>query len=149
MISLININNIICIIVTNTNKTEKLYATFYTSEQAKLLNQLSKQFGKELVLQSPLNAGAVYGVGWFMAIKETIDNTCVLDCGENTGAALSAMRLKITDINFSEQSDDYYQICQMAQKSGVRIHSRQDNLFDNPYDDFEHLCKKAFNVDKI
>ncbi len=136
-------------IVTNTNKTEKLYATFYTSEQAKLLNQLSKEFGKELVLQSPINAGAVYGVGWFMAIKEAIDNICVLDCGSNTGAALSAMRLKITDINFNEQSDDYYKISQMAKKSGVRIHPRQDNLFDNPYADFEHLCKKAFKTDKI
>ncbi|HEX3414453.1 MAG TPA: hypothetical protein VHT00_22335, partial [Stellaceae bacterium] len=72
---------------------------------------VSARAGRPVVLVSAPDAGGYVGPGWFKALaaaREAVpDARCssLLDCGENVGAALAAIRAEVEGVIFIGRPD--------------------------------------------
>ena len=84
--------------------------------------------GVELVLVSAEAAGGYAGAGWWRAITERVRRaypdlvlTAVLDCGDNPGWTLAAIRAGIADIAVSGDPSVTEKLSSIAEQTGARI----------------------------
>ena len=68
--------------------------------------------GKEVTLASALGAALQAGPGWFKAVIEQasaaypqVAVTAILDCGDQSGAVMAALRLGLKDLRFHGAAD--------------------------------------------
>jgi hypothetical protein len=85
-----------------------------------------------LVLASAPSAGSYLGPGWFGAAIDTarkaVPNaqfSALLDCGDDIGAALAAIRSEIEGVVFTGRSDVAQRLADIACQHGVRLHTEQ------------------------
>jgi len=94
--------------------------------------------GRFLVLGSAPDAGGYVGPGWFGAIvaaaREAVPEarfSALLDCGDNVGAALAAIRAEIEGVVFTGRSDVARRLSDIARQHGVRLElDRPANTLD-------------------
>ena len=86
------------------------------------------QADQAVVLASPPGAGSYVGPGWFGAAIDTarkaVPNaqfSALLDCGDDIGAALAAIRSEIDGVVFTGRPDVAQRLADMACQHGVRL----------------------------
>jgi len=84
--------------------------------------------GRAIVLASALDAGSYVGPGWFGALigaaREAVPEarfSALLDCGDNVGAALAAIRSEIEGVVFIGRPDVAGRLADIARQHGVRF----------------------------
>ena len=85
-----------------------------------------------MVLASAPGAGSYVGPGWFGAVidaaREAVPNaqfSALLDCGDDIGAALAAIRSEIEGVVFTGRSDVAQRLADIACQHGVRLCTEQ------------------------
>jgi hypothetical protein len=106
------------------------------------------------VLISAPDAGGHVGPGWFKALvaaaREAVpDISCstFLDCGDNVGAALAAIRAEAEGVTFTGRPDIARRLADIAQQHGVRFETKRpaaaldfaEDFFASP-EDLEKRC---------
>jgi hypothetical protein len=88
--------------------------------------------GQPVVLTSASNAGGYVGPGWFKALvaaaREAVpDARCssLLDCGDDVGAALAAIRAEVEAIIFTGRLDAAHRLADIARQHGVRFETKR------------------------
>jgi hypothetical protein len=84
--------------------------------------------GRPVVLASAPGTGSYVGPGWFRelvaAVREAVPEASFsswLDCGDDIGAALAAVRSEIEGVVFTGQADVAHRLADIAQQHGVRF----------------------------
>ena len=84
--------------------------------------------GRPIVLASAPDAGSYVGPGWFGALvaaaREAVPEarfSPLLDCGDNVGAVLAAIRAEIAGVVFTGRSDVARRLSDIARQHGVRL----------------------------
>ena len=106
------------------------------------------------MLISAPDAGGYAGPGWFKvlvaAAREAVpDIRCstFLDCGDNVGAALAAIRAEVEGVIFTGRPDVARRLADIAQQYGVRFETKRpaavldlaEDFFASP-EDLEKRC---------
>jgi len=88
--------------------------------------------GRTVVLASAPEAGSYAGPGWFGALiaaaREVAPETrfsALLDCGDNVGAALAAIRSEIEGVVFIGRADVAGRLADIARQHGVRFETER------------------------
>ena len=88
--------------------------------------------GRPVVLVSAPDAGGYAGPGWFKALaaaaREAVpDARCssLLDCGENVGAALAAVRAEVEGVIFTGPPNVARRLADIARQHGVRFEAKR------------------------
>lgn len=83
---------------------------------------------RRVVLASAPDAGGYAGPGWFGALvaaaREAVPDarfSVLLDCGDNVGAALAAIRSEIEAVVFTGRADVARRLADIARQHGVRL----------------------------
>lgn len=111
-----------------------------------------------MVFASAPNAGGYAGPGWFggliAAARASIPeaaSSAILDCGDNVGAALAAIRSGIEGVVFTGRPDVSRRLADIARQHGVRLHTeRSETVLDLGTDFFaspetlERRCAEFF-----
>jgi acyl-CoA reductase-like NAD-dependent aldehyde dehydrogenase len=84
--------------------------------------------GRSVVLASTPGAGSYVGPGWFGALvaaaREAVPDahfSILLDCGDDVGAALAAIRSEIQGVVFTGRADVARRLADIACQHGVRF----------------------------
>jgi len=84
--------------------------------------------GRPVVIASAAGAGSYVGPGWFGAIvdaaREAVPDarfSTLLDCGDDVGAALAAIRSEIQGVVFTGRADVARRLADIADQHGVRF----------------------------
>ena len=84
--------------------------------------------GRPVVLVSAPEAGIYAGPGWFRALVEAAREavpdarfSAILDCGDQAGAALAAIRAQIERVIFTGRADVASRLADIARQHGVRL----------------------------
>ena len=84
--------------------------------------------GRAVVLASAPGAGSYVGPGWFGALvdvaREAVPEarfSALLDCGDDVGAALAAIRSEVDGIVFTGRPDVARRVADIAGQHGVRF----------------------------
>ncbi len=85
-----------------------------------------------MVLVSAPDAGGYVGPGWFKALvaaarRAVPDIRCsaTLDCGDNVGAALAAIRAEVEGVIFTGRPDVARRLADIARQHGVRFETKR------------------------
>jgi fructose-bisphosphate aldolase class II len=88
--------------------------------------------GRPVVLSSAPDAGAYAGPGWFAALVaaacETVPDagcSALLDCGDNVGAALAAIRAGVEGVVFTGRQDVARRLADIARQHRVRFETER------------------------
>jgi hypothetical protein len=114
----------------------------------------SARAGRPVVLVSAPDAGGYVGPGWFKALvaaaREAVpDARCrsLLDCGDNVGAALAAIRTEVEGVIFTGRPDAAHRLADIARQLGIRFEIKRpaDALdlvedFFASHEDIERRC---------
>jgi hypothetical protein len=114
----------------------------------------SVRAGRLVALVSAPDAGGYVGPGWFKALaaaarKAVPDARCssLLDCGDNIGAALAAIRAEVEGVIFTGRPDAARRLADIARQHGVRFETKRpaDTLdlgedFFATQEDLERRC---------
>jgi delta 1-pyrroline-5-carboxylate dehydrogenase len=114
--------------------------------------------GRPAVLVSPPGAGSYVGPGWFRALvaaaRETVPEarfSALLDCGDDVGAALAAIRSEIEGVVFTGRAHVARRLAEIADQHGVRLAKERpvpaldlgDDFFASP-ETLEQRCAELF-----
>ncbi len=84
--------------------------------------------GRSIILSSAPEAGIYVGPGWFgsvvAAAREAVPDarfSAILDCGDQAGAALAAIRAQIEAVVFTGRTDVASRLADIARQHGVRL----------------------------
>ena len=84
--------------------------------------------GRPVALASPPGAGSYVGPGWFGAMvdaaREAVPEarfSALLDCGDDVGATLAAIRSQIEGVVFTGRADVARRLADIASQHGVRF----------------------------
>ncbi len=85
-----------------------------------------------MALVSAPDAGAYVGPGWFKALvaaaRRAVPEICCsifLDCGDNVGAALAAIRAEVEGVIFTGRPDVAHRLADIARQHGVRFETKR------------------------
>ena len=98
---------------------------------------------RPVVLASPPGAGSYVGPGWFREVvalaREAVPEarfSALLDCSDEVGAALAALRAKVEGVVFTGRSDVACRLADIARQHGVRFVTEQPVAALDLGDDF-------------
>jgi hypothetical protein len=93
---------------------------------------VSARAGRPVVLVSAPDAGGYVGPGWFKALvaaaRAAVPNarcSTFLDCGDNIGAALAAIRAEVEGVIFTGRPDVARRLADIARQHGVRLETKR------------------------
>jgi acyl-CoA reductase-like NAD-dependent aldehyde dehydrogenase len=99
--------------------------------------------GVPVVLASAPDAGGYAGPGWFKALvaaaREAVPAAAcaaLLDCGDNVGAALAAIRAEVEGIIFTGRADVARRLADVARQHGVRFETERATAALDLVEDF-------------
>ena len=91
--------------------------------------------GRPVALASAPNAGSYVGPGWFgalvVAAREAVPGarfSALLDCGDDVGAALAAIRSEIEGVVFTGRADVARRLADIAAQHGVRFETESPTV---------------------
>ena len=93
--------------------------------------------GGALLLVSAAGAGGHAGAGWFKALIEMAERarpdvrlTAILDCADQPGHVLAALRAGVQDIAFQGNETAAARLAGMAAENGARLHGTLPDSLD-------------------
>ncbi|MBO0736653.1 MAG: hypothetical protein J2P48_08800 [Alphaproteobacteria bacterium] len=100
----------------------------HSREQATAALTAAAQTGRRIVLASGSDAGGHVGPGWFRelvaAARDAVPQarfSALLDCGDDVGAALAAIRSHVDGIIFTGRADVAGRLEEIARQHEVRV----------------------------
>jgi len=101
---------------------------FHSLAQAIAALTAAAQASRVIVLASAPEAGGYVGPGWFGALvaaaRQAVPEarfSAFLDCGDDVGAALAAIRAAIEGVVFTGRADVARRLADIARQHGVRL----------------------------
>ncbi len=89
--------------------------------QAKAVLDAARQAGIDIQLQSAPGAAAFAGGGYLKALGDAIDHELLIDCGDDAGLVMAALRTGSRKLIFSGPPGEHRSLGQMAEKSGALL----------------------------
>ena len=90
--------------------------------------------GRPVVLASAPHAGGYVGPGWFVAVvtavREAVPEarfSALLDCGDDVGGALAAIRAEVKGVIFTGRTDVARRLADIARQHKVRFETSRPN----------------------
>ncbi|MCW9034488.1 MAG: hypothetical protein OQJ97_09735 [Rhodospirillales bacterium] len=119
--------------------------TIYRLEHARAALKIAAEYQVPVILLSPLNGAQQMGAEVFQTIIDIAgkmnpkaDYASVLDCGDEPGLALNALRLGIKAISIREKNE---KVIDIANQTGAVVFERPKDALDLlPIEDFEAAC---------
>jgi hypothetical protein len=100
----------------------------HSRDQALVAAAVAAELGRPLVLRSPPGAASSHGVGWFVAMAAqlrerypALDLTLVLDCGDEAGTAMAALRRGIERVRFTGPAEVAGRLAGIAAAAGAML----------------------------
>jgi hypothetical protein len=100
----------------------------HSVEQALAAAAAASDLASPLVLRSAPGAGSYLGVGWFMALTEllaarfpALTATIVLDCADEAGTAMGALRRGLKHVRFTGRPDVAAKLAAIAAAQGAAL----------------------------
>lgn len=94
--------------------------------------EAARSQGRAVFLCSPPGAAAWLGAGWWAALQEKahaefpeVEFVLALDCGEDAGDAMAAIRAGVKALIFTGDNDAARKLGDMAMQTGSRLYRRQ------------------------
>ena len=125
---------------------------FHNLEQARAALAAARESGATITLQSAPGAAAYAGVGYLKAVIEQAGAAdAVIDCGEDSGLALAALRAGWKRVMFSGDADVFAKLADIAEQQGARVMEPEPDrsaldLLDTP--DPAAACRKYLGSDQ-
>jgi hypothetical protein len=82
--------------------------------------------GAEILLVSAAEVTAFAGVGYWHALEQGLDHTIVIDCGDDPGLAMAALRAGCSDLLFTGPEVLAVKLEGMAAQLGARVRRALD-----------------------
>ena len=100
--------------------------------QATAVLTASARAGRPVALVSPPGAGGYVGPGWFKSLvtaaREAVPGarcSSFLDCGDNLGAALAAIRAEVEGVIFTGRPDAARRLADIARQHGIHFETKR------------------------
>jgi hypothetical protein len=77
--------------------------------------------GEQIELKSARDAAAYAGVGYLLALSEAVGEQLVIDCGDDAGLVMSALRTGCRKLAFSGPDGLFQALAEMAEQLGAEI----------------------------
>jgi hypothetical protein len=113
----------------------------HSAAQALAAAGAAAALGKPLTLRSADGAGATVGVGWFVGLGSLLaerhpglDLTLVLDCADEAGTALGALRRGVKAIRVSVPATTRERLAAIAETYGARLDADERPALDLVHD---------------
>jgi delta 1-pyrroline-5-carboxylate dehydrogenase len=104
----------------------------HSLDQAVAALRAAVRSGRTVLLASPPESGGYVGPGWFRALvtaaREAVPEAqfaVLLDCGDNVGAALAAIRAEVEGVIFTGRADVARRLADIAGQHGVRFETQR------------------------
>lgn len=94
--------------------------------QAKAALMAGNEAGCEIQLKSAPGAAAYAGVGYLQALGEAAGQALIVDCDEDAGLVMAALRAGCLRLAFSGLDDTWHRLSQMASSKGAEIRGPMD-----------------------
>lgn len=98
-------------------------------EDARLVLGVARDCGRAVVLVSPAGATGYLGGGWWAALTALLrqefpgtEVTAVLDCADDPGHVLAALRAGCTELSFAGPPEVVAKLADIAAQHGARLH---------------------------
>ncbi|ACI99217.1 hypothetical protein [Rhodospirillum centenum] len=98
-------------------------------EDARLVLGVARDCGCTVVLVSPAGAAGYLGGGWWAALTALLrqefpgtEITAVLDCADDPGHVLAALRAGCTELSFAGPPEVVVKLADIAAQHGARLH---------------------------
>ena len=112
---------------------------------------------RPVVLASPPDAGIYAGAGWFREVIRTARQaipaaqfSALLDCGNDPGAAMAAIRAGVEAVVFTGRPDVAARLADIAAQAGVRLVTERPvaalDLGSSFFEDNETLCHRCAEI---
>jgi hypothetical protein len=113
-------------------------------EQARAALAAAAELGCAIELCSAPGAAAYAGVGYLKALGDAVGQELLIDCGDDPGIVMAALRTGCRRLVFSGPADVAERLADMAAQSGatlVRENTLPDRLELAPEEDAEQACR--------
>jgi hypothetical protein len=115
----------------------------HSQAQAIAALSVAARTGRPVALASAPSAGGYAGPGWFGSIiaaaRQAVPAArfcAFLDCGDNVGAALGAIRAEVEGVIFNGRPDVAVRLADIAQRHGVRFETNRPATVLDLVEDF-------------
>lgn len=110
--------------------------------QAKAVLQIAKEFDLKVQLRSSPGAAAYAGVGYLKTLGDAVGQDLIIDCDDDPGIAMAALRSGSKQLLFSGPTDLTLRLSQMAARWDGQVRSRDvvsPPVILSPDDDESHI----------
>lgn len=112
-------------------------------DQARAVLRVADEFGCAVRLRSAQGSAGFAGVGFWHAIAEAIGQDVVVDCGDDAGLVLAALRTGCREIAYDGPAETASRLTEIAHRTGARLHASPppralDLAFDDGPDEIRH-----------
>ena len=99
--------------------------------------------GMRIELRSAPDAAGYAGVAYLQALGELAAQELVIDCGDDPGLVMAALRTGCRKLAFAGGGELFQRLAEMAAQSGAELvqGSRSPTLVLTPDDDAAHACR--------
>jgi hypothetical protein len=89
--------------------------------QARAALAAAEDLGREIDLRSAPGAAAYAGVGYLKALGEAVGYELLVDCGDDPGIVMAALRTGCRRLSFSGAADVAQRLAEMAEQLGAAV----------------------------
>jgi hypothetical protein len=89
--------------------------------QARAALAVAAELGCAIDLRSAPGAAAYAGVGYLEALGELVDHELIIDCGDDPGIVMAALRIGCRRLVFSGAADAARRLAEMAEQLGAAV----------------------------
>ncbi len=112
-------------------------------EQARAVLAISDAIKRDVQLRSDLDAAAYAGVGYLHGLSEALGHELLVDCHDDAGLVMAALRTGCRKITFSGRPDIHKRLAEMADQQGAEVRFEPEHpehcLLLSPEDDDERI----------
>lgn len=94
--------------------------------QAKVALSAADTAGADIQLWSAPGAATFAGVGFLKALGDAVDHELLIDCGDDAGLVMAALRTGCKTLFFRGSEDERLRLSQMAGRSGALLYGPED-----------------------
>jgi CO dehydrogenase/acetyl-CoA synthase alpha subunit len=114
-------------------------------EQGRAALATAEELGRSIQLRSALGAAAYVGVGYLKALGDALGQELMIDCGDDAGIAMAALRTGCRRLSFSGTEDLAERLSEMAEQlEAVVVHETTASVMleSLPGDDVAALLRQ-------
>ncbi len=113
-------------------------------DQARAALAAAADLGVSVQLRSAADAAAYAGLEYLKALGEAVNHEVLIDCGEDAGLVMAALRIGCKKLVFSGPPEIARKLAEMAEQTGARLlveTTRPGVLVLDPDADAERACR--------